>query len=131
MTDVLVPRDPEGLDAVFELAYFDPPWVPGWARDQVHERYYTRFHEQQVKLLDSLFEQLEVLRAGPDFEGPTLIVWGRDDPVFPLAIGQRLADRLPSAERLVVDEARHAPHIEHPNEVNRALSAFLATAPSR
>jgi len=54
------------------------------------------------------------------------VVWGREDPVFPLAIGERLAAGLGGQTRLVViDRARHAPNLEHAKTFNDVLRTFL------
>ena len=53
-----------------------------------------------------------------------MVVWGREDPVFPLEIGERLAYGLKAPLR-IVEKARHAPNLEHPEEFNRILRGFL------
>jgi pimeloyl-ACP methyl ester carboxylesterase len=53
------------------------------------------------------------------------VVWGRQDPVFPLEIGERLAKALGAPLR-VLEKARHAPNLEHPEEFNRILRGFLS-----
>ena len=55
------------------------------------------------------------------------VIWGRDDPVFPLAIGERLASSL-KVKIEVIDRARHAPNVEHPELFNRMLRKFLRRA---
>ncbi len=56
---------------------------------------------------------------------PTLIVWGGDDPVFPLSDGHKLAGILPHSSLHIVENAGHLPHEEVPDEVTAALVAFL------
>lgn len=51
---------------------------------------------------------------------PTLLIWGRQDPIVPVDLGRRLARALPAA-RLVELEAGHVPHLERPDAVNREL----------
>ena len=55
---------------------------------------------------------------------PTMVVWGREDPFFPLEIGERLADFL-GAQLLVIDEARHGPNMEHHDLFNEKIAEFL------
>jgi pimeloyl-ACP methyl ester carboxylesterase len=55
-------------------------------------------------------------------EIPTLLLWGDNDPISPVAVGRRLAELLPRAELLVVPRGEHdlahtraadvLPHIE-------------------
>ncbi|MDI3287552.1 alpha/beta hydrolase [Polyangium sp. 15x6] len=55
---------------------------------------------------------------------PTLVVWGRDDRIFPAASAQRLARELPQAKLAILDAA-HAPHEERPREFADLAAQFL------
>jgi pimeloyl-ACP methyl ester carboxylesterase len=71
--------------------------------------------------------------AEPQFEdaklasihAPTLVVWGRQDVLIPLASGEKLRDGIPGATLVLIEECGHAPEIERPVEFNRALLGFL------
>lgn len=58
---------------------------------------------------------------------PTLIVWGKEDAIIPLAIGKRLYDNLPNAKLVVLDEVGHAVQEEKPLLLLPYLLHFLAT----
>lgn len=122
---VLVPRSPHGVEILLGLAYFDPPWVPGFALEQTLTTLYATFRDERVALLDSLLSNMDSLLARPvTLRARPLVVWGRDDPVFPLPVGERLAFSLKAPMR-IVEHARHAPNLEHPEEFNRILRDFL------
>jgi pimeloyl-ACP methyl ester carboxylesterase len=124
---VLIPHDVAGVQTLLGLAYFDPPWVPSFARRQALNALYAPFREERVALLDTLLRDIDVLEARPvTLRARPLVVWGREDQVFPLAIGRRLADELKAPLR-VIEKARHAPNLEHPEEFNRILRGFLAS----
>jgi pimeloyl-ACP methyl ester carboxylesterase len=57
---------------------------------------------------------------------PTLIVWGKQDGLTPLAWGERFKKEIPGAEMVVFDQCGHAPPIEKASEFNAALLKFLA-----
>jgi pimeloyl-ACP methyl ester carboxylesterase len=59
-------------------------------------------------------------------EVPTLLIWGENDGVTPVAYGEGYAERIPGAQFRVVKEAGHYPHIEQPESFLGALRAFLA-----
>jgi len=71
--------------------------------------------------------------ATPQFEDtklasihtPTLVVWGRQDGLIPLASGEKLHDGIPGATLVLIEGCGHAPEIEKPVEFNRALLEFL------
>jgi 2-hydroxy-6-oxonona-2,4-dienedioate hydrolase len=62
---------------------------------------------------------------------PTLIIWGRQDGLTPLAeFGERFKREIPSAEFIIFEECGHVPMVEKATEFNTALMKFLA-APAR
>jgi pimeloyl-ACP methyl ester carboxylesterase len=64
------------------------------------------------------------LRAdAPSISAPTLIFWGKRDPVIPLKVGRRLAAAIPGAELTVFDTG-HAPHVSDPEGVSTRLVPF-------
>jgi 4,5:9,10-diseco-3-hydroxy-5,9,17-trioxoandrosta-1(10),2-diene-4-oate hydrolase len=56
---------------------------------------------------------------------PTLLIWGREDRIIPLAYGKALEKALPNAELVVFDEVGHLPHIEAPHLTNQSIRSFL------
>lgn len=70
----------------------------------------------------------EIVRRYHRIRVPALLLWGRDDPVIPLALGRRLHGMLPSSRLVVVDRCGHIPQDERPRESLRAVLAFLERA---
>ena len=60
---------------------------------------------------------------------PTLLLWGREDLVTPVAIGEKLVRQLPNAKLNVYSRCGHFPMLEAISESNRDLSAFLGGGP--
>ena len=56
---------------------------------------------------------------------PTLLVWGREDAIIPLAAGERWARAIPGARTCVLDRCGHLPEMERPDEFVRAVREFL------
>jgi len=61
----------------------------------------------------------------PEIGVPTLLIWGRGDPVVPLAVGQRLAQAIPDARLHVLEACGHLPAEEKPLESLAVVEAFL------
>jgi len=57
---------------------------------------------------------------------PTLLVWGRQDRILPVARAEELAEALPDAHLEIIDRAGHCPMFERPAELNALLLAFAA-----
>ncbi|MBI4539146.1 MAG: alpha/beta fold hydrolase [Gemmatimonadetes bacterium] len=56
---------------------------------------------------------------------PTLIVWGREDRIIPLALGERLHRAIPESVLVVLDGCGHVPQEERPEETLQAIRHFL------
>ena len=56
---------------------------------------------------------------------PTLIMVGKEDILFPLDFSQQLAQRIPTAELVVLENAGHGLLIETPDAVAGAMREFL------
>src|SRR5262245_47357715 len=55
---------------------------------------------------------------------PTLVLWGRDDRIFPVPSAHRLIREIPGA-KLEIMNAGHVPHEERPREFLALLTEFL------
>lgn len=60
---------------------------------------------------------------------PTLVIWGKHDPVIPLRTGRWIADRIKGA-RLAIFEAGHVPITTDPDGVGAELNRFIAGLPA-
>jgi abhydrolase domain-containing protein 6 len=58
-------------------------------------------------------------------KAPTLIVWGRDDMLVPLATGKALAEDIAGSQTVVLDECGHVPQVECADTFNDALMKYL------
>lgn len=59
---------------------------------------------------------------------PTQIFWGRQDQVVPISVFEHFRKLWPKAEGIVIDNAKHMPHAEHPEIVGPNMAAFLQRA---
>jgi hypothetical protein len=57
---------------------------------------------------------------------PTLILWGEEDELVPMSMGQRLHIAIPDSKLVVFEDTGHAPKEENPAGVLSAVEAFLA-----
>ncbi len=57
---------------------------------------------------------------------PTLIVWGKEDKVTPLWIGQRINRLIGRSQLKIIDGARHSPQFTHPNQVAEQVMTFIS-----
>ena len=57
---------------------------------------------------------------------PTLIIWGKQDRILPVAHADVAAEGLPNNRLHIFDSCGHYPHLERPQEFNSVVLEFLA-----
>jgi pimeloyl-ACP methyl ester carboxylesterase len=58
---------------------------------------------------------------------PVQLIWGADDPLFPVAHAARAHSLIKHSRLAVIEGAGHTPQAERPEEFNRVLDNFLNT----
>jgi len=126
LSRLLVPESTADVQRLIDLAYFRPPATPEFARKQVLTTLYKDHGPERALLLETAVDAMdELLARTEELRAETLLIWGDHDEVFPLELGHRLAARL-EARLEVIEDAKHAPNIEHPGRVNALMAEFLA-----
>jgi pimeloyl-ACP methyl ester carboxylesterase len=77
---------------------------------------------------------IESIRRKEDFlndrlgeiKKPTLIIWGKQDGLLPVADATTFNKGIAGSELLIFDQCGHAPMIEKPVDFNKAVLAFIA-----
>jgi pimeloyl-ACP methyl ester carboxylesterase len=104
----------------------DPEWYDAWAA-YTQQRATTRHVKRTMsKLISPGTKQI------PDAELaavtlPTALLWGRDDRMVPLVVGEAAASGQSWPLR-IVDDAAHAPHIEQPDGFVKTLREIMSSA---
>ena len=65
-----------------------------------------------------------------DLEVPVLIVVGEHDTPYILAAADYMVERIPSAQKVIIEDAAHLPNMDHPNEFQAHVTNFLEGLPS-
>ena len=71
------------------------------------------------EIYSPILEKLEKI------EVPTLIIWGEQDQILPVAHAYTAAERLQDARLNIFDGCGHMPNIEHPDKFNAIVNEFL------
>jgi pimeloyl-ACP methyl ester carboxylesterase len=116
------------------------PLAFGWLTkrgDAVTKRWLRPVLKQQairrdtVRVLRSITAEpgmlVELAERLPSFDRPALIVWARDDRVMPPEHGARLAELLPHARLVEVDDSYALIPLDQPAALAAALRAFVGS----
>lgn len=85
------------------------------------------YRREYPKAADWIYERrVAAPLAVERIAAPTLLLWGDNDPISPLAVGEHLAARLPQARLHVVKGGGHDLAETRADEVAPMIAAFLA-----
>lgn len=121
----------EGIRAMFS----DPDRLPReWydaAADEAVRVFRLRGHRvaffssaRQI-YLDEAYGRHGFWQRLPGLLPPALFVWGDRDRLVPSSFARHVADCLPSAGQIVLEDCGHVPQFEHPAETMAMVRAFI------
>lgn len=129
---LFTPSNRQGLVKLQEMLTPAPKHLPGFIADAAIEKLQAnawvlnRSVAAMIGGKDLLDFQLHRI------EKPTLIVWGREDSLIPLAVGQKMHQRILASSLLVVSGCGHLAPSECAKPVTQGTLDFLeAIAPER
>jgi pimeloyl-ACP methyl ester carboxylesterase len=105
--------------------FYDPEVATKEIVDEVYETVNDR-----NKLVKTLAIAKSAIRHNmskdlPKMTTPTCIIWGKNDTVTPPEVAKEFNDLLPDSELFWIDKCGHAAMMEHPDEFNNILHAWL------
>ena len=90
------------------------------------------FHDAYLSTVRSLVHpralfggQHDVSARLGELKVPVQIIWGANDPLFPVSHATRAHAAIPDCRLTIIEGAGHTPQAERPDEFNRALLTFL------
>lgn len=116
--------------AMFRAYFRDDVFSPGFEVPLARiDEHYDRFNtpaarESAYATLRTMPDTRTVVARLGRITAPTLVVWGRGDKMFPVALAQRLAREIQNASLEVMDTG-HSPHEEKPREFAALVTEFL------
>lgn len=125
----------EELDAFWKRVFEKAPYLPPFVRDYFLHRFREN-HDWYGYLLREIFSDIRHRRDPrfkelffnqhlPSLKVPSLIIWGAEDRLFPLAFGKRAHQLLRNSRLVVLEGVGHVPQVEAPAVVAKHLSEFI------
>ncbi|HEY6943757.1 MAG TPA: alpha/beta hydrolase [Candidatus Acidoferrum sp.] len=123
----LNPSSLAAMRGVMEAVFFDTSWLNEEAlrriftdKLSVHDGYTVRsLLANPMLAAERLDDRLGKIKT------TTLIVWGKQDKLLPIAAGERYAAGIAGAKLVSFDKCGHVPPIEKTDEFVAAVTAFL------
>ncbi|WP_373988624.1 alpha/beta fold hydrolase [Duganella sp. BuS-21] len=111
--------------------FLHPEQFPGWAdryRPQMEFYGFGRaLYRSRISLSKENFDAIyaNIAKAGT----PVHLVWGKQDPVIPVAQAARIRQAIPALEYREIDQSGHLPHMEQTAIFNHDMLTWLAAHP--
>ncbi len=116
--------------SLFRAYFRDGVFSPGAGLplDRV-DAFYDKFNtpaarESAYSVMHAILDTRAVIARVGRIRAPTLVVWGRDDKIFPVTNAQRLSREIANA-RLQIMDTGHSPQEERPREFVGIVTEFL------
>lgn len=102
---------------------------PAVATKEIVDEVFATVNDR-VKLVKTLAIAKSAIRHNmaqdlPKMKTPTCIIWGENDGVTPPDVAELFHELLPDSDLFWIKKCGHAPMMEHPEEFNALLSAWL------
>ena len=115
------------MRGVMESVFYDTSWLNDDAlrkiftdKLSVHDSYTVRsFLGNPTIATERVDDRMGKIKT------PTLVVWGKQDKLIPMAMGERYAAGIAGAKLVSFDKCGHVPPIEKTEEFVAAVTAFL------
>lgn len=117
------------MRGVMEAVFYDTSWLNDDAlrriftdKLSVHDSYTVRsFLGNPMIATERLDDRLGKIKT------PTLVLWGKQDKLVPIAMGERYAAGIAGAKLVSFDKCGHVPPIEKTEEFLATVTAFLGS----
>ena len=115
-----------GFRAYFRDEFFRPGAEIPYERIEQHYDFFNgpSARESAYAVLRAVLDTRPIVARLTRITTPTLVLWGRDDRIFPVVNAQRLVRAMPDAKLEIMDAA-HVPHEERPREFIQVVKQFL------
>lgn len=107
--------------------------VFSWLLSDFLEEYRLKYGSDDYKVASPVMRktlvnliQQDITLLLPNIKLPTLILWGANDKDTPLAHGQLMAEQIPNAELVVLENAGHYAFLDQPQAFLQTIRHFLA-----
>lgn len=106
-----------------------PVHDPGWLAEPPGRADYQPVSDQRYRAAAAAvmheFDFAALADSTARLRQPVLLIWGREDPTIPFAIGARLAAALPCVDFEPLSSTLHRPHETDPDTVIALMDRFL------
>ena len=125
--DLLLPTDPDGVRRLLDVAWYKSPWVPSFVLPDIHANMFCSQVDQKRELLEEVLRRITDPPEITSLRQKTMLIWGQNDPLFPVEIAYRMQRALgPNTVLSIIKKAAHTPNLERHKSFNASVKDFLS-----
>jgi pimeloyl-ACP methyl ester carboxylesterase len=122
---VLLVKNREDFDRTLEMAFANPPWLPGFARNIAAEHLIARGPAQSEMLPRVMVDITSLSSTFKDYKGALQVIWGQEDRMMDKSVMSTIKDMHPDAVTHIIEGCGHSPLMEKPSESAKLISDFI------
>jgi pimeloyl-ACP methyl ester carboxylesterase len=128
----LNPSSLAGMRALMQAVFYDTSWLN---EDALRKIFADKLATHDSYTVHSLVNNPALASQRMDsqlanIKVPTLVLWGKQDSLLPIAAGERYAAGIPGAKLVTFDKCGHVPSTEKTEEFLAAVNGFLGSGAS-
>lgn len=108
-----------------EFTFYNPATATKELVDEIYETVNNRYKALRIIALAKSAVRHNLRLELSKLTVPALLIWGANDNITPLFVGEEFEKLLPKAHLKVIDKCGHAPMMEQPDIFNATLEGFL------
>lgn len=108
-----------------EFTFYDPKTATKELVDEIFETVNNRNKAIRIVVMAKSAVRHNLRNELEKIKSPVKLIWGREDNITPLFVGEEFEKLLPNAQLSVINECGHAPMMEQPALFNKELESFL------
>ncbi|MBL4862497.1 MAG: alpha/beta hydrolase [Crocinitomicaceae bacterium] len=125
--ELFAPENAKGLKKLMHLASGKRTILPAFVFKEFHKEMYGYNLENKRKLITTSIHQMdEFIAREYVIDVPTLLIWGSNDAVVPVARGKQLKNYIgDNSELHILKNGAHMPNLNKTKQFNKILKEFL------
>jgi pimeloyl-ACP methyl ester carboxylesterase len=128
IADLLIPKDLAALDQLLRILFHKPRFIPKFVLREILREQFWQNRQAKLRMCNHMDDAGGFL-APEDLKTialPTLLIWGRSDPLILPSMGARVAESIANSRIVYFEKSNHSPMLEEPRRFNSQVLQFLA-----
>lgn len=118
--------DKDYIKERISVTFYNPESATDELVNEVYETLQDRMKVLRILTMAKSAIRHNMRKDLPNFTQPTCLVWGVQDVITPLHVGEEFNQLLPNSELHLLDHCGHAAMMEKPLEFNNIVDAFFS-----